>query len=366
MCSKEFNQSPDNDDMDTEFQEELKKGKTEFPTEPLERTILISNWCKNVFEFPLDAIESLKNGIHLKEAATALFGFTFAEVYYSRFDMGLEEMIIDCDEIPTSPTSYRTGISLDYIDYQNRRKHILEDLLFIKDYNKQKQLLDALVEDNPDVIQYVKLMLTTSYLLLNTGVIKNEYNVGFDEKITKLYKYIKSGEVREAQLYNPNGLKDDGRNIEGDVKGYLACVACTVICETYAQITSSLRKDFERDFEGALDAYIFEAQFIDKMGYQIDFLDDYVIGEDKFYFHDFEGNPGKYKLFWNAIYSWEQLRINPNRVLQWAEIKYNLLKLENLMWGYSFDRDLLYPGEAPGFVYLPEQIAFCDGFVTTN
>jgi hypothetical protein len=224
-----------------------------------------------------------------------------------------------------------------------------EFFVFIRDRFSPNQVLYPENITVQNTKPYVDVMLGAAYSILFFSPTKKEYNFRVDTMLTQLFEIIKLGGVLEAEKFSLIDFVNDGQSISGNITGFLACLACGVVCESYAQIASNLKKEHERDYESAFSAYIDEIKYLDRTGYTYTLISELFANEENI-------KQGKIQdPFVNAIAAWEQLKNKPDPIQNWRELRFYLDEL------YTFsDDNKCGPDELADFVYFPRQFSFCE------
>ena len=341
---------PDNNDRENseEFYEMLARWGIKIPSDikPLSLDRLILDWCKTKFPRPQDAFLALRQGDNIEEAAAALFGYCYAEM--EPFGWTLEKKRSSILE----DTNYgNTDKTID----ENQKEFIhdfiepLDDLIHFRDEFSSDQVIYTEKEDNQVLHSYIDVMIGAARSILIFSGEKKESDDIVDSSLSHLFDIIKHGEIIKAEKFSLRDFVNVGQSISGDVTGFLACLACAVVCESYAQILSNLKKEHERNYESAFSAYIDEIKYLDKTGYTYILFSELFADEENI-------EEGKIQdPFVNAIAAWEQLKKKPDQVQNWPKFHSYLKKLYN----FSNDKEC-GPDEEPDFVYFPKQLSFCE------
>ena len=346
--------TPDNNDRENleKFYEMLDQWGVTIPSElePLSIDRLILDWCKAKFPRPQDAFLALRQGNKIEEAAAALFGYCYAEM--EPFGWTLEK---------------KRSYILEDTNYGNNEKTIdekqkefirgfiepLDDLIHFRDEFSSNQVIYTEKEDNQALHSYIDVMIGAARSILFFSGEKKEYEYGIDISLSNLFEIIMHGEIIKAEKFSLRNFVNDGQSISGDVPGFLACLACGVVCESYAQLASNLKKDYERNYESAFSAYIDEIKYLNKTGYTYTLFSQLFEDEENI-------DQGKIQdPFVNAIGAWEQLKTKPDQIQDWPKLHFYLEEL----YGFSDDNEC-GPDRLQDFVYFPKQFSFCEAWLS--
>ena len=256
--------TPDNNDRENskEFYEMLVRWGVEIKPLSLDRLIL--DWCKTKFPRPQDAFLALRQGGNIVEAAAVLFGYCYTEM----------------EPFGWTPEKKRSYI-LEDTNYANNENTIdekqkefihsliepLDDLIYFRDEFSADQVIYTEKEDNQALHSYIDVMIGAARSIVIFSGEKKECDYGVDSSLSHLFDIIKHSEIIKAEKFSLRDFVNVGQSISGDVTGFLACLACAAVCESYAQVSSNLKKEHERNYESAFNAYIDEIKYLNKTGY---------------------------------------------------------------------------------------------------
>ena len=332
------------------------------PPQPLSLDSLIEKWCEERFERPIHAVRALKDGTQAVEAAAALFGYCYEFLlFYDDFEVRLEDHI---EESRKGIERYRADTNMNdtwrefHVRLLQRTVTVAEDLVKFRDDPSVGTVSWTPGSASGSVGLCVDILLTAARTLIDSGGVRKRYNRYFDDLISKAYEHLRDREVEEVEEFSTEELHNDGQVLDGNVVGLLACIAAAVVCESMGHVASRLRPDSGRNHKIAFMAYVDEAQYLERVGFDIDLFDKLFDPERH---HNNSDTSQPNSLFWKAIEAWEQLKKNPDEV-HWKQIRGYLEALSGIMWDLELDAEFgEYPEGLPGFMYLPNQIGFCTG-----
>lgn len=347
-------QNHENNDEIREFEDMLKRWGITVPdksedTNYISVENLIAKWSQTKFQRPSQSIQSIRNGTRCIEAVTALFGYCYG--FLQPFDTSVEELLEWGRE---SLENYRT---VDYSSVSDKkmmdfciksgqeRIDTLDDLIaFRNSFLSEKEELFNISESD-ETGSYIKTMLTAAYTIIKFSGEKR-YDAFLDDLLADAYQVVESKKLVIAERFTREQLVNDGRRISGDVEGFLACLANSVICNTYAHVVSELVTEYKRDYIVAFTAFESGLEYWDKLGYDLAL--------------PFIGYPLVDAELEKAVKVWEKVKENvPLEKL--SELRYRLGRLYDFICdsgeGYS---DACVPYEGPADVYFSRQFEFCE------
>jgi hypothetical protein len=346
-----------------EFEEMMERWGIQAPEEPakpLGIDRLIENWCEGNFERPKAALKELKEGQRHSTAAAALFAYCYTVLSVPLFGLTLDQCLknhlnevkrLRDDDAAEGDQEIRQIL----LELHKRRAVICRDLVdFVKAYSSEESLSMG-EQDNAIVSVYVSVLLTAARALIEFSGETKRYDAYLHEELERAFDIIRRGKVQQAEQFSNLDLEDQGHELRGPVEGFLACLGCAVVCYSLAWMESELSLDHQKDYETAFRAYVHGARYMRKTGYRIGFIENLFASES-------ERIEGEFDIYWKIIGVWAELRKNPGKVQNWRELRNCLTDLEDIMLREDHQEDWgHYPSDEPGFVYLPQQMSFCDG-----
>lgn len=330
------------------------------PAEPLGIFDLTRDWCRSKFALPMAAVRALTQGHRQVEAAAALFAYCYTTLgpFYGET---LEQCLEDSRERiewarSDDARELRQSTKQRWLKEERRRAMICRDLIgFIRKYSSG-QLLCASDRDDPILASYVDVLLTAARALVFSSCANKQYDPYVCEDLERAFEIIKQGKVQQAERFSTLKFNDEGRELSGDVEGFLACLGCAAVCYSLAWMKSELRPEHDRDYETAFKAYVYGAKHMSRT--------DYYIGHffNNLFAAESEKVRGAFDVYWKIIEMWRHVRNSIESVRNRQELRSCLKDLEEIMWREGRDADSGdCTDDEPGFVYVPRQISFVDG-----
>jgi hypothetical protein len=334
----------------TERQEESEVVKYD-PWAFLEDSFLLYKWCFEKFERPKDVVKALSTGDNLAEAAATIFGYCYADLRCTSPEKQIDSERENIEDYYPKDI-YEGALSEESWKLQQRWHNSNIEMYFeLIDIRDRFSMDDMKYPHGPkgQALQlYVKVMLCAARtILLGNG--SKEYNLDLYKDLSNAYQIVNSGKVGEAENFAVEKFKCDGKHVFDGVLDLLACMACAVVCYSYAHMGSQLKKpEYERDYESAFGAYVKAMTFVNKMGLSIE-----DVKLPPFLYEGIDD-----KQLRKILDTWEQVKNTPDRVKNWRETHDTFKKLEKIInevgWYYETAID------SPFFDFLPRQEEFCE------
>jgi len=326
---------------------------------PLGIDMLIEGWCNGRFGRPTTAAEELRKGHRQCEAAAALFAYCYSALSPSFFGWTLAQCtewhLQGIEDVHCYSKSDQQTIRF-ILEHHQHSVMVCRDLIdFVADYSSGRFMYPE-GEQDTSLGSCVDILLTATLAVACLSGQSKAYDPYLCEHLERAYQVIRQGKVQQAQQFSTLNLSK-GRELSGDVEGFLACLGCAAVCYSLAWTKSELSPEHERDYEAAFKAYVHGAKYMCKT--------DYYIGSffNELFTVESEKGKGGFDIYWKIIGTWEEVRRNTDRVYNWRELQECLKGLKGIMYSEDHEEDWgFYPNtEAPGEVYLEQQISFCDG-----
>lgn len=345
---------------EVEYPEASTKGSEE-KTGPL--IITLEGWATDKFQRPLNAMKALSGRNTRREAAAALFAYTWT-------------IMLQCEALWEEG-----GLDREPIRHRNSMMELLEhiedkDSNIIRIYEALAQGRAVLCEDLVELrdefyigdIEYgsgvrerkdranVEVMVGAAQVILLADP-EGEFSPELVEVLDRVYPFVARNEVSAAEMYDHRLFHWGPKDLSGDVVGFIACWACAIICHSYAHMMMKLRADHE----SAFFAFIEAMSFFNKSHYNID-QDPLPYSYEGF---SWSGNSNKID---RIIEAWEKAKARHSSTTDWQRAYKALLELEDAMYDEGLDGEGfgIEGSYQPGFVYFPVQLEFCKGQMTQD
>lgn len=168
--------------------------------------------------------------------------------------------------------------------------------------------------------------------------------------LRKAFEDIRARKFKEAINYRERREGFGGESAE-DIIGFVSCLACAVVCNSFAHIAM---KEEEPDFEAAFIAFVEGTNYLeslDRTNWGLPLVEDASSCDEVD----------------NILDAWDGVKKNKRKIVKWQDLVNRMRDFERHSYEIVGDEADSIIGERYGYecrVFFPQQLAFCEGLMS--